>query len=82
MRGWIGALKQQLPSLDPKDLLPLGVEIKKGAIVVGNQYTPTLLVIDFKSTEGTYGIVPVRIFLFDPLQNVYSTTQISGEVTM
>ena len=59
LKGWIIALRQQMPSLDPKDLLPLGIEIRKGAIVVGNESTPTLLCADFKSAEGTYGIVPV-----------------------
>ena len=59
MKGWIIALRQQMPSLDPKDLLPLGIEVRKGAIVVGNESTPTLLCADFKSAEGTYGIVPV-----------------------
>ncbi|KAI0093075.1 hypothetical protein BDY19DRAFT_882324 [Irpex rosettiformis] len=60
MKGWIVALGQQMPSLDPKDLLPLGIEVRKGAIVVGNESTPTLLCADFKGAEGTYGIVPSR----------------------
>ena len=88
LKGWIGALKQQLPSLDPKDLLPLGIEVRKGAIVIGNESTPTLLVVDFKSTEGTYGIVPVRQFIFSihkmfvnlnpsPGHNVITTSRLS-----
>lgn len=48
-----------MPSLDPKDLLPLGIEVSKGVVVVGNESTPTLLRADFKSAEGTYGVVPV-----------------------
>ncbi|KAI0699566.1 hypothetical protein BC835DRAFT_1412549 [Cytidiella melzeri] len=60
LKGWIAALKHQMPSLDPKDLLPIGIEVTKGAIVIGNKSTPTLFVADFKCAEGTYGIVPSR----------------------
>ncbi|KDQ57525.1 hypothetical protein JAAARDRAFT_69639 [Jaapia argillacea MUCL 33604] len=55
--GWI---KDQLPTLDPKDLLPIGIEVTKAAIIIGNQSTPTLLVADFRQAEGTFGIVPSR----------------------
>lgn len=53
-------LKQQLPSLDPKDLLPIGIEATEGAIVCGNGSTPSLLVAEFKKAEGTFGIVQAR----------------------
>ena len=53
-------LKQQLPSLDPKDLLPVGIEATKGAIVCGNGSTPSLLVAEFKKAECTFGIVQAR----------------------
>jgi hypothetical protein len=49
--------KRQLPSLDPKDLLPIGIEATKGAIVCGNGSTPSLLVAEFSKAEGTFGIV-------------------------
>ncbi|TFK75375.1 hypothetical protein BDN72DRAFT_832240 [Pluteus cervinus] len=55
--AWI---RSQLPSLDPKDLLPLGLEIVKGAIICGNATTENLLVSEFQRAEGTYGIVPSR----------------------
>lgn len=51
--------RQQLPSLDPKDMLPLGIDIQTGAIIVGNSSTPNLLVAEFRNALGTYGIVPV-----------------------
>lgn len=54
----------QLPTLDPKDLLPLGIEIRTGAIILGNSSTPNLLVSEFQSASGTFGIVPVRYFVY------------------
>jgi hypothetical protein len=53
-------LKRQLPNLDPKDLLPIGIEATKGAIVCGNGSTPSLLVAEFSQAEGTFGIVQAR----------------------
>ncbi|KAF8070507.1 hypothetical protein FPV67DRAFT_1756074, partial [Lyophyllum atratum] len=53
-------IKRQLPNLDPKDLLPLGIEITKGAITCGNNSTPNLLVAEFQRSEGTFGIVEAR----------------------
>jgi hypothetical protein len=51
--------RRQLPNLDPKDLLPLGIEVIKGAVICGNSSTPNLLVAEFQRTEGTFGIVKV-----------------------
>ena len=53
-------MKHQLPNLDPKDLLPFGIEVIKGAIICGNSSTPNLLVAEFQRSEGTFGIVEVR----------------------
>ncbi|KAJ7770170.1 hypothetical protein DFH07DRAFT_1004242, partial [Mycena maculata] len=53
-------VRRQLPTLDPKDLLPLGVEITRGAITCGNPSTPNLLVAEFQRTEGMFGIVQSR----------------------
>ncbi|KAF7321613.1 hypothetical protein MKEN_00682400 [Mycena kentingensis (nom. inval.)] len=53
-------VRQELPTLDPKDLLPLGVEVTNGAITCGNPSTPNLLVVEFKRTEGMFGIVQSR----------------------
>jgi hypothetical protein len=52
-------VRGQLPTLDPKDLLPLGIHIQKGAIILGNPSTPSLLVAEFQDALGTYGITPV-----------------------
>ncbi|KAJ7783252.1 hypothetical protein B0H16DRAFT_1877649 [Mycena metata] len=53
-------VRRQLPTLDPKDLLPLGIEVTKGAIICGNPSTLNLLVTEFKKTEGMFGIVQSR----------------------
>ncbi|KAJ7251502.1 hypothetical protein B0H12DRAFT_1296299 [Mycena haematopus] len=53
-------VRRQLPTLDPKDLLPLGIEVTKGAIICGNPSTPNLLVAEFRRTEGMFGIVQSR----------------------
>lgn len=56
-------VRRQLPTLDPKDLLPLGIEVTKGAIICGNPSTPNLLVAEFGRTEGMFGIVQVRAII-------------------
>lgn len=53
-------VRQQMPNLDPKDLLPISIEVTKGAITIGNSSTPNLLVAEFQRAEGTYGIVEAR----------------------
>ena len=60
VRTSLAWFRQQLPSLDPKDMLPLGIDIQTGAIILGNHSTPNLLVAEFRNASGTYGIVPVR----------------------
>lgn len=57
-------IRRQLPTLDPKDLLPLGIEVTKGAIICGNPSTPNLLVVEAQKTEGMFGIV--QVFPFGP----------------
>lgn len=52
-------MRQQLPNLDPKDLLPLGITVTTGAIVLGNPSTPSMLVAEFNSANGTFGVVAV-----------------------
>ncbi|RPD53525.1 hypothetical protein L227DRAFT_535889, partial [Lentinus tigrinus ALCF2SS1-6] len=55
--NWV---RQQMPNLDPKDLLPISLEVTKGAITIGNASTPNLLIAEFQRAEGTYGIVEAR----------------------
>lgn len=53
-------MQSQLPSLDPKDLLPISIEVMKSAITIGNTSTPNLLIAEFRRAEGTYGVVEAR----------------------
>lgn len=62
-KAWVW-LKAQLPNLDPKELLPLGLSIRTGAIILGNPSTPNLLVVEFQNAAGTFGIVSVGFSLY------------------
>ncbi|PPQ63980.1 hypothetical protein CVT24_009409 [Panaeolus cyanescens] len=53
-------IRIQLPQLDPKDLLPLGINVECGAIIIGNPSTPSLLVAEFRQSVGSYGILPAK----------------------
>ena len=53
-------MKRQLPDLDPRSLLPLSIEITKGAITIGNHAVDNLLLAQFSRAEGTFGVVQVR----------------------
>lgn len=52
--------KQQMPVLDPKELLPLGIQVSKGVITCGNLSTPSLLVAEFSVCQGSFGITQAR----------------------
>jgi hypothetical protein len=60
-------IRSQLPQIDFKDLLPMSMEVEKGAIICGNASTPNLLVAEYTKAEGTYGILPVN-FQFLPTE--------------
>ncbi|KAK0460992.1 uncharacterized protein EV420DRAFT_1746434 [Desarmillaria tabescens] len=53
--------KRQLPTLDPKELLPIGLDATKGVIICGNNSTPNLLVVEFQKAEGNLGVSQARI---------------------
>lgn len=55
----INWIKRQMPYLDPKDLLPISIEVFKLAIVCGNASTPSLMVAECYRADGTFGIVRV-----------------------
>ncbi|KAL0573201.1 Macrophage colony-stimulating factor 1 receptor [Marasmius crinis-equi] len=57
MIHWVG---QQLPNLDPKELLPLAVEVSRGAIICGNASTSSILVAEFQRANGTFGVTRSR----------------------
>jgi hypothetical protein len=50
---------RQLPALDLKETLPIGFEVIRGAITLGNDSTPNVLIGNFKRATGTFGLQPV-----------------------
>lgn len=50
-----------LPRFDFSDLLPIHLEAKKGAIILGNHSMKSRFIISFGSGTGTYGVAPVRV---------------------
>lgn len=69
IRNAIAWIRIQLPQLDPKDLLPLGIDVERGVIIIGNPSTPSLLVAEFRHAVGNYGALPVRSNFFYNLVN-------------
>lgn len=61
VRSVVGWMKKQMPKLDPRELLPLGIDATRGVIVLGNPSTPSLLVAEFHQADGGFGIVPVSL---------------------
>lgn len=43
-----------------KTVLPIGFELIRGAVILGNDSTPTILVANFKRATGTFGFQTVR----------------------
>lgn len=64
-------MRRQLPVLDWKDILPLGIEVINGILIAGNASTPNLLVTEFARAVGTYGHVESRS-KFDLYKEIYS----------
>ncbi|KAG9221064.1 hypothetical protein CCMSSC00406_0005497 [Pleurotus cornucopiae] len=60
VRRLVNWFNRQLPNLDPKDLLPLGIDVTKGIIIIGNKSTPNLLLAEFEHTGGIFGVVQSR----------------------
>jgi len=68
-----------MPYIDSKDLLPISIVAFKCAIVCGNASTPTLMVAECHSADGTFGIVPVHSRERIPYKRVDAA---SGQVKM
>ncbi|CAK5265757.1 unnamed protein product [Mycena citricolor] len=58
-RAWTW-IRRQMPTLDVKDLLPLGIDVTKGAITCGNSSVENIMVVQFQRTEGMFGVVQSR----------------------
>ncbi|KIY46774.1 hypothetical protein FISHEDRAFT_46624 [Fistulina hepatica ATCC 64428] len=53
-------IRNQLPSFELCDILPIGISGFRGVIVIGNQSTPNLLFAEFGRADGFFGVVPSR----------------------
>jgi len=64
---WITRKKEQvkiwLLTFKPNfhEILPIDLDVHRGAIVLGNFSTPSLLVATFLDANGSYNVVPVII---------------------
>jgi hypothetical protein len=56
--AWV---KRQLPSLNIRDLLPIGFEVHKAVTICGNASTPSLLILECQKAAGVAGVVPVSL---------------------
>ncbi|CAE6438798.1 unnamed protein product [Rhizoctonia solani] len=50
----------RMPEIDFNEILPVGLEIRKGALVVGNDSTPSILIMDITKGNGSYGVSQSR----------------------
>ncbi|VDB95270.1 unnamed protein product [Peniophora sp. CBMAI 1063] len=73
LRRAVDWIRDQLPDLDPKSLLPLSFYVRKGIITCGNISTPSLLVAEFSTADGAYGNLHSRSPL-DPYKQVLDIT--------
>jgi hypothetical protein len=78
LRRFLSWLKHQMPVLDAKDLLPLGIQVFKGVITCGNASTPSLLVAEFSVCQGTFSITRVSSSCLSSCR--YSMKRQTGQV--
>ncbi|KAF8678264.1 fermentation associated protein [Rhizoctonia solani] len=50
----------RMPEIDFNEILPVGLEFRKGALVVGNDSTPSILIMDIAGGTGSYGVSQSR----------------------
>jgi hypothetical protein len=73
-RVWV-TVSAQLPTLDLKDLLPIGIEIAKAVVICGNGATRSVLIFEFQRADGVVGIVPVSLAIITPRQSLHVVAQ-------
>jgi len=49
-----------MPTFDLQELLPIGIEARKCAVILGNDSTPSIFIIDIQQAAGTYSATQVR----------------------
>ncbi|CAE6416310.1 unnamed protein product [Rhizoctonia solani] len=50
----------RMPEIDFNEILPVGLEFRKAALVVGNDSTPSILIMDIDGGTGSYGVSQSR----------------------
>ncbi|CAE7120149.1 unnamed protein product [Rhizoctonia solani] len=60
----------RMPEIDFNEILPVGLEIRKGALVIGNDSTPSILIMDINRGSGSYGVSQSRS-KFDEYKQMY-----------
>ncbi|EJT99737.1 hypothetical protein DACRYDRAFT_101324 [Dacryopinax primogenitus] len=60
LRFLLRLIPKLVPALGLRDILPIDIRVLTGAITVGNDATPYLLVGSFKSGRGMWGVGPAR----------------------
>ncbi|KAG8747816.1 hypothetical protein FRC10_011261 [Ceratobasidium sp. 414] len=50
----------RMPEIDFNEILPVGLAIRKGALTIGNDSTPSILILDLAGGNGTYGVSQSR----------------------
>ena len=48
-----------MPEIDFNEILPVGLMLGKGALIIGNDSTPSVLIMDLASGSGSYGVSQV-----------------------
>jgi hypothetical protein len=48
-----------MPEIDFNEILPVGLQFRKGALVIGNDSTPSILIMDIAGGTGSYGVTQV-----------------------
>lgn len=52
LREALGDKDEKLPWLWQRDVFPFGIDVSHGAVVVGNDATPTVTIAEFGTAEG------------------------------
>ncbi|CAE6514246.1 unnamed protein product [Rhizoctonia solani] len=62
--------RARMPEIDFNEILPVGLEFRKSALVIGNDSTPSILIMDIAKGSGSYGVSQSRS-KFDEYKQIY-----------
>lgn len=60
LREALGGKDEKLPWQWQRDVFPFGIDISHGAVVIGNDATPTVTIAEFGTAEGVVRTEEVR----------------------